>query len=347
MDKPYDPFDKTQGRTDPSASSGSSRAKSRDERSRTYDTIIIGAGAAGMTASIYCSRYKLNHLIFGEVVGGQFVDAVTIENYPGFASISGLDLAQAFKAHVESYGVKIRPEKLIKASRKGVHFVVTTGKGEPFEAHALIIATGRRHRRLDVPGEAKFLGRGVSYCATCDAPLFRGKLVAVVGGGDTAIAAAIHAAAFAKKVYLIHRRGEYRAEPLWIERLKTLKNVEEVLSRQVREIKGKRLVEEVVLDRPFRGKKTLKVQGVLVEIGFDPVSELADQLGVELDERRCIQINPDHSTSIPGVFAAGDITHLPGGISLNQIVNSTGEGAGAAAAAYQYLCQLKPCEREA
>lgn len=327
-----------------------------------YDTIIIGAGAAGMSASIYCARYKLDHLIFGEVIGGQFVDAVTIENYPGFASISGLDLAQAFKKHVESYGVKIRPEKVIKAVRKNSHFIVTierqrncgdsrseartTGKGESFEARALIIATGRKHRRLDVPGEAKFLGKGVSYCATCDAPLFRGKSVAVAGGGDTAIAAAIHAAAFAKKVYLIHRRDQYRAEPLWIERLKTLKNVEEVLARQVREIKGKRSVEEVVLDQPFKGKKTLKVQGVLVEIGFDPVSELADQLGVELDERRCIQINPDHSTNIPGVFAAGDITHLPGGISLNQIVNSTGEGAGAAAAAYQYLCQLKPCERE-
>lgn len=312
----------------------------------TYDLIIIGAGAAGMTASIYCSRYRLNHLIFGEVIGGQFIDAVVVENYPGFTSISGTELAKAFQRQVESYGVKIRQERVKEVKREGDLFVVVPEKGGSFKTQSLILTTGRKHRRLDVPGEEKFLGRGVSYCATCDVPLFKGKTVAVVGGGNAALTAAIHAAAFAKKVYLIHRRDQYRAEPVWVERMRATQNIEEVLSRQIKEIKGERVVTGVVLDNPFKGKKTLAVQGIFVEVGFEPVSELAAQLGVELDERRCIKINPDHSTSVPGVFAAGDITHLPGGVSLNQIVNSTGEGAGAAAAAYQYLCQLKPCKRE-
>lgn len=319
----------------------------------TYDTIIIGAGAAGMTASIYCSRYKLDHLIFGEVIGGQFIDAVVIENYPGFISISGPDLARAFKEQVESYRVKIRREKVKTAQKEGDPrlpdgqvFVIATERGDSFRSRSLILATGRRHHRLDIPGEEKFSGKGVSYCATCDVPLFKGKAVAVIGGGNSALTAAIHAAAFAKKVYLIHRRDQYRAEPIWIERMKATKNIEEVLSRQVREIRGEKAVENVVLDKPYEGKKTLKVRGVFIEVGFEPVSGLAKILGVKLDERGCIKIKADHSTNVPGVFAAGDITHLPGGVSLNQIVNSTGEGAGAAAAAYQYLCQLEPCQRE-
>lgn len=312
----------------------------------TYDVIIIGAGAAGMAASIYCSRYKLKHLIFGEVIGGQFVDAVVVENYPGFTSISGPDLAQAFKDHVESYGVKIRQEKVKETREERELFVVKTEKGDAFKAKSLILATGRKHRRLDVPGEGKFFGRGVSYCATCDAPLFRGKTVAVVGGGNSAVVAAIHTASFAKKVYLIHRRDQYRAEPVWVERMKSRENIEEVLTRRTTEIKGAKSVEGVVLDNPYKGENELKVQGIFVEIGFEPVSELAEMLGVKLDKRGCIKIKPDHSTNIPGIFAAGDLTHLPGGVSLNQIVNSTGEGAGAAAAAYQYLCQLEPCRRE-
>ncbi len=299
-----------------------------------------------MTASIYSSRYKVDHLIFGEVVGGQFVDAATVENYPGFASISGSDLAQTFKKQVESYGVKIRQEKIISAKKEKNLFVLENEDGDLFKTYSLILAMGRRHRRLGVLGEEKFAGRGVSYCATCDAPLFKGKMVAVVGGGNAALTSAIHAASFAKKVYLIHRRDQYRAEPLWVERMRETEKIEEVLSHQVKEIKGGKTISQVILDSPYKGKEMLAVQGVFIEVGFEPVSDLARALGVELDGVGGIKINPNRSTNIPGVFAAGDIAHLPGGVPLNQIINSAGEGAEAAAAAYEYLCQLEPCERE-
>lgn len=315
----------------------------------TYDTIIIGAGAAGMTASIYLSRYKLNHLIFGEVIGGQFVNSVGVENYPGFTSISGPDLAQAFKKHVESYGVKIRQERVKEIKKEDKVFTIATETGDSFKARSLILAMGRRYRWLNIPGEKEFVGKGVSYCATCDAPLFKGKEVAIVGGGNAAVAASVHAAAFAEKVYLIHRRDQYRADPIWVERMKELvrlRRIEEVLSRQVKEIKGDKTVKEVVLDKPHRGKKMLEIQGVIIEIGLEPVSELAQALRVELDRRGSIKINPDQSTNVPGVFAAGDIAQLPGGIVLNQIINSAGEGAEAAAAVYEYLCKLESCERE-
>ena len=313
---------------------------------KLYDTIIVGSGPAGLTASIYCSRYKLNHLIFGEVIGGQFVNSVGVENYPGFTSISGPDLAQAFKKHAESYGVKIRQERVKGIRKEDKVFTVVTETGDSSKARSLILAMGRKYRWLNIPGEKEFVGKGVSYCATCDAPLFKGKEVAIVGGGNAAVAASVHAAAFAKKVYLIHRRDQYRADPIWVERMRATKNVEEVLSRQVREIRGGKTVKEVVLDKPHKGKKMLEIQGVIIEIGLEPVSELAQALGVELDKQGSIKINPDHSTNIPGVFAAGDIAQLPGAVRLNQIINSAGDGAEAAAAAYQYLCQLEPCQRE-
>jgi len=313
---------------------------------KVNDVIIIGAGAAGMTASIYCSRYKLKHLIFGEIIGGQFIESVGVENYPGFTSISGPDLAQAFKDQVESYGVRIRQEGGNEIREEGNLLVVKAEGGDSFKTQSLILAMGREHRHLNVPGEEEFTGKGVSYCATCDAPLFKGKKVAIVGGGNAAVAAAFHASAFAKRVYLIHRRNQYRADPIWVERMRTLKNVEEILSRQVREIQGDKTVKKVVLDKPHKGKKTLEVQGLIIETGREPVSKLAQMLGVKLDKRGSIKVNPDRSTNVPGVFAAGDIAQLPGGVPLNQIVNAAGEGAEAAAAAYEYLCQLEPCERE-
>ena len=151
-----------------------------------YDTIILGAGASGMASSIYLSRYRLNHLIFGEVPGGQFLDAVAVENYPGFISIPGAELVNAFKEHVESYGIKIRPERVGEVRKAKEIFEVKTAKGEILQSKTVVLALGARHRTLNIPGEDEFLGKGVSYCTACDAPLFKGKDVMVVGGGDSA-----------------------------------------------------------------------------------------------------------------------------------------------------------------
>lgn len=312
----------------------------------TYDCIVLGAGAAGMSTSIYLSRYKLEHLIFGEITGGQFVDATVVENYPGFISISGPDLVQAFREHVESYGVKIKSERIGEVKREKEFFLAKDSTGNVYKGRTLILALGARHKLLNVPGEDRFLGKGVSYCATCDAPLFKGKDVAVIGGGDSAVTAAIHVAAYAGKVYIIHRRGDYRASPAEVEKLRSLKNVVEVLNNTVKEIQGKDFVERIALSSPVTQLPgypvTLPAQGVFVEIGLVPASSLANALGVELTEDGYLKINPAMETNVRGVFAAGDLALVPGAVPFRQIVNSAGEGAVAAAAVYQYLRQQPP-----
>lgn len=227
----------------------------------TYDLIILGAGAAGLTASIYASRYKLKHLVFGENIGGQIAEAHLIENYPGFKSISGADLAQKFFAQAQSYGVEIVPEGVGLIGVSNASYVsdisnvsntegqkaeggnpplyeVMTKSGKKYQTRSLILAMGARHRTLNVPGEEKFLGRGVSYCATCDAPLFKDKKVAVVGGGDSALTAAVLLADYARKVYLVHRGDTYRGEPVWVEKMRA-KKVTELMSNEVVRVLGR------------------------------------------------------------------------------------------------------------
>ena len=311
-----------------------------------YDTIILGAGASGMASSIYLSRYRLKHLIFGEVPGGQFLDAVTVENYPGFISIPGAELVNAFKEHVESYGVKIRPERVGEVRKTKNVFEVKTAKGEIIQSRSVILALGARHRTLNIPGEDEFLGKGVSYCTACDAPLFKGKYVLVVGGGDSAVDAAIHLSSFAHQVYLVARLGSLTAAPAGVEKLKKLKNVVFIFNNTIKEIKGKDRVSEVVLFNPIAelpGKPSnLSVAGVFVEIGLVPASSLAKALGVDLGEEGHILINPAMKTSVKGVFAAGDLALVPGSLPFRQIITSVGDGAKAAAAVFKYLKDQEP-----
>jgi len=364
-----------------------------------YDLIILGAGAAGMTASIYASRYKINHLIFGDKVGGQFVDAHLIENYPGFTSIDGLTLMNNFKSHVESYGVKIREEKVGGIKKVEVSDSVTlaqgvppdasvgvppqpslkhmslppfasdsiieikTETGEKIETKSLILAMGARHRSLNVPGEENYLGRGVSYCSTCDAPLFKGKVVAVIGGGNSAVTAALHLSEFATKVYLIHRGNIFeKADPVWLDALSKKNNVTKILSTQVKEIFGRNgpksvetkievssqggssfdIVLGIVLDHPFEGSNVLKVGGVFIEVGLMPAISLANQIGVEADSLGYIKATGDLKTNVPGVFAAGDLARQSDVPSLRQIVTSAGQGAIAVHSVYAYLNNKHP-----
>lgn len=305
-----------------------------------YDLAIVGSGVAGMTASIYASRYKINHLIFGEISGGQGMLAGTVENYPGYVSIPGPELMEKFVEQVKHYGVEIKQEQVGGLTLQGSTFKggfgVKTDKGS-YQAKTLILAMGASFRHLNIPGEDKFLGRGVSYCTTCDIPLFRDKVVVIIGGGDSAVTGAIHAASFAKKVFIIHRRDEYRAEPAWVEKLRQSKKIEQVLSNEVREIRGEEKVETVVLKNPYQGNQNLKVDGVFIEAGQVPTSALVSGLGVELDERGYVKVNPGMATNTPGVFAAGDLAAVQGGILFRQFVTAASDGARAAASVYQYL----------
>jgi len=303
---------------------------------KSYDLIIVGAGVAGMTASIYASRYKINHLIFGEISGGQGMEALQVENYPGYVSVPGPELMQKFIEQVKHYGVEIKQEKVGGLAKIEGGFEAKTDKGK-YQAKTLILAMGATFRHLNIPGEDEFLGKGVSYCASCDAPLFKEKTVVMIGGGNAAVTGAIHVSAFAKKVFIIHRRDQYRAEPAWVEKMRQTDKVEEVLSNEVKAIKGKDRVEAITLAKPYKGSQDLKVDGVFIEVGQVPSSALANQLGVELDERSYVKANPGMGTNIPGVFAAGDLAAIQGGILFRQFVTATSDGARAAASVYQYL----------
>lgn len=299
-----------------------------------YDLIIIGAGPAGLTASIYASRYKIKHLIIGQPLNSQMTKSFLIENYPGFKSISGLELIQRFVKQAKSYGVEIL-EKNVKEIKKEKKFEVITEDDKIYQTKSIIIASGTEKRKLLIPGEKEFLGKGVSYCATCDAPFFKDKIVAVIGGSDAALSTAYLLAKYAQKVYLIHRKKDFRAEPIWQEKIKENKKIIPLFERNVIEIKGNQKVEELILDNEYQKSRSLKVDGLFIEIGLKPLSELAKNLGVELDEEGLIKIKNDGSTNISGIFAAGDIT--TGSNKLRQIITACAEGAVAAFGVYNYL----------
>ncbi len=228
-------------------------------------------------------------------------------------------------------------------------YEVATKTGKTYQAKTLILAMGARHRALNVPGEEVFLGRGVSYCATCDAPLYKGKTVAVVGGGDSALTAAILLAEYAVKVYLIHRGLEYRGEPVWVEQLRAKGNVVEVLGNEIVKILGKgengnqvigqsgNRVGGVELKNEFQGNKTITVDGVFVEVGLIPAASLVNALGVAVTADGSVQITADGRTNVPGIFGAGDLCRIPDTLALRQIITSAAQGALAAASSYQYL----------
>lgn len=301
---------------------------------KNYDLIIIGAGPAGLTASLYAARYKINHLVIGDPFSSMVCRIHLLENYPGFEKINGLEFMERLTKQVKSYGVEIIKEKTALI-RKNDLFVVKTELEKEFFAKTLIIATGTERKRLIIPGEKEFLGKGVSYCATCDAPFFKNMAVAVIGGGGSAVMAADLAAQYANKVYLIYRDQELRTEPILIERLKENSKVVFLAETNVKEIKGKQKLEEIVLDREYQGKNSLKVEGLFIEIGIKAVSDILKSIGVELDENGYVKIKSDGSTNVDGVFAAGDIT--TGSNKFRQVLTAAAEGAITALSVYNYL----------
>lgn len=303
------------------------------EVDKIYDVIIIGSGPAGLAAGIYSARYRLNPLIIGKELGGACVTSHQIENYPGFISIFGKDLSQKFVEHVRSYRVEILPQEargIVK--EKDIFFVHTASKA--YQARAVILALGTARKKLNVPGEQEYIGKGVSYCATCDCRFFRNKIIAVVGGSDAAVTSALLLTEYAKKVYIILRRDVFRAEPIWVEKLNKNPKIEIILNTKVTRILGNKIVKSLELDRPHHGKKNLPIDGIFVEIGAVPASILAKNLKVKTTKEELIEVERDCATNIAGCFAAGDITTLS---PLKQIITAAAQGAIAATSAYQYI----------
>ncbi len=306
-----------------------------------YDLIIVGAGASGLSASLYASRYRLSHLVFGQNPGGQGMLAGQVENYPGFSSVAGPELMRKFLEQAQGYGLEVHQELVKELKRQGDYFMVATEKGSE-QTRTLILAMGASYRSLGVPGEKELVGKGVSYCTNCDAPFFKEKIVAAVGGGNAALEGALQAAAYAAKVYLIHRRSEYRAEPYLVEKVRQNTKIEQLLSTQITQILGKDKVESVILDKSYQGSETLKVDGVFIEIGQVPASALAANLGAVMDEKGYIKVDSGMATNIPGVFAAGDLAAMPGELLLRQFITAAADGARAAASAYAFLRKNNP-----
>ncbi len=302
-----------------------------------YDVIVIGGGAAGMTAAIYTCRKKLKTLIITIDVGGQNLLTEQEENYPGYLDLSGPKLMSIFENQAKKFGAEFAFGKAKTVKKNGNNFIVTLANDESYECRALILAFGKVPRSLGIPGEEKFMGRGVSTCATCDAPLFRNKRVAVVGGGNSAVEAAELLTRFSTHVYLIHRRDAFRADEITIDKVKSAKNAEFVLNSIPVDVRGDKFVAGIVVeDVNTKQQKELKVDGVFVEIGYIVDTEFVKDF-VKLNDGREIIANDYCETGYPGVFAAGDVTHVP----YKQTVISAGMGATAGLSAYNYLMKLE------
>lgn len=300
------------------------------------DLIIIGAGPAGLAASIYASRYRLNHLVLGQSLGGTIAWAHQVENYPGFTSISGFELSQKLIDHAQSLGAEIINQEVVNLEKLPQGFILTAGNQEKYQTKTIIIATGTKRRKLNIPGEDEFLGHGVSYCATCDAAFYKDKAVAVIGGANSACSGALHLAAFAQKVYLIYRKDNLRADPAWVAEAKQKANIEIIYNTNVLKITGQNgQVSGIEIDPAFQKQKKLAVSGVFIEIGGAPIVDLAKKLGVKTDQDNFILTNNLMATNIAGVFAAGDVNAWQK--QCQQAIVASAEGALSALGAYQYL----------
>ncbi|MBI3754916.1 MAG: thioredoxin-disulfide reductase, partial [Deltaproteobacteria bacterium] len=285
-----------------------------------YDLIIIGGGPAGLTAGIYAQRARLKTLLLEkEVIGGQIAVSDIIENYPGFPSISGAGLMEKFEQHARGLGLEIKLTDVTDVQDKGKTKIVKTSEGD-FITKTVIVATGAKPKRLGVPGEKEFTGKGVSYCATCDGPFFKGQRVLVVGGGDTAAKEALYLSRIANKIYLAHRRDQLRAEKIIQEKVLSIPNIEMLWSHVLKSMHGKIGVEKAVLQNlKDNAIKELDVEGVFIFVGINPTADFVD---VEKDKNGFIKTDQNMQTSIKGIFVAGDCRTTP----LKQVSTAVGDG---------------------
>lgn len=306
----------------------------------TYDVIIIGSGPAGLTASIYASRYNLSNLVLGSKKGGTFALAHKVDNWPAEPGSSGAEIMDKVEKQTADLGGEIVYDPVVQVVKlKEMEFKVQTKSGTVYKTKSVIFAPGTERRKLNIKGEAEYLGKGVSYCVTCDAPFFKDKTVVVVGGSDSACSGAVYLSSYAKKIYLIYRKDSLRAEPAWLGQWQKLEDCGQgkfIKNTNLAEIKGDgQRITEVVLDQFFEGKNSLNVDGVFIEIGGVPGSNVAENLGVEVDEKGFVKVDQWMKTNLTGVFSAGDCTNaLPG---FAQAITASAMGAVAAASVYEYL----------
>ena len=304
----------------------------------SWDIVIVGAGSAGLAAGIYAVRSGLKTLVLDEkLAGGSIADAPNVENYPGFIGISGQELSEKMSVHCKGLGAVVHELERVEALKFEEETKLVVTNNAVYLAKAVIFATGAYHRVLGVKGEKEFHGRGVSYCGVCDGPFFKGKKVAVVGGGNSACATALYLSGLTSHVILIHRRGAFRAEHKLVLDVTSKTNVEVFWNTEVEEIKGDCQVKMLVLKDSVTGEKSeFGVDAVFVQVGEVPNSAVARAFGVETDAAGYIKINLRQETSLLGVYAAGDVTTHP----VKQVGTAVGQGITAALEAYKYISQL-------
>ncbi len=289
-----------------------------------YDLVVIGGGPAGLASAIYAARYMLNTLVLSKDMGGAITGAHLVENYPGFVSISGMELSGVFRKQAKKLGVEIKDEEA-EGIKKEKDFFLVNNK---HKAKKVILAVGTFRRKLNIPGENEFIGKGVSYCATCDAPFYRDKVVGVAGGSNSAARAAQLLSEYAKKVYIIYRREKIRAEPYLCEQIDKNPKIEIINNTNIKEIKGDKFVNSVVFD----SGEVFMLDGLFIEVGSVPAVTLPKELGVKLDDNDYIIVDQAMRTNVGGVYAAGDITTCSN--QWRQVITACAEGGIAASSAY-------------
>ena len=299
-----------------------------------YDMLIVGAGCAGLAGAMYAGRMGMKVLVAGELRGGTITTTNVVENYPGFISLTGMELAQKLEEHAKAYpSVEIKDEKVKKIERKGDDaFAVATDAGS-YVAKTILFATGTDWKKLGVPGEKEFASKGVHYCALCDGAFYRGKTVAVVGGSDSAAKDALVLTEWAQKVYIIYRGEKIRPEPVNYGRVMKNQKIEVISNTNVLEIFGEKKTTGVKLDRPHNGSEKLALDAAFIAIGHLPLSQLAKEAGAEIDAKGYVKINRNSETNVPGFYAAGDVTDT----RFKQAIVGVGEAVEAVYSAYLYL----------
>ena len=304
--------------------------------STIYDTIIIGAGAAGLSAGVYAARYGMKTLILSHELGGETAQAGIIENWPGDKEIEGYKLIMRFRDHAIVSGAEIVNSPAVLVVHDGDVFRARDKAGNEYVGKTLVLAQGSKRRRLGLPNEESLTGRGVHYCVTCDGPVYGGKEIAMVGGGDAAVKGVLLASQYASKIYLLVRGSALRAEPVNVEHMKALGNKVEVLfETEVKEIIGINILKKIILSKPHNGSMELPVEGLFVEIGATPDTDIAKSLGVEFDEYGYIKTDCMMATNVPGVSAAGDFVNHFG--HFKQVITAAATGTVAATTAFAYL----------
>jgi len=299
-----------------------------------YDLIIIGAGPAGITAAIYAARKKMNLLVLSKDIGGQTLWTGDIENYTGYQIVTGVELTEKFREHIDTYKISVNENENVLSVEKLKDSVIVKTDKEQYSAMAAIVASGKTPKELDVPGEKEYKNKGVAYCATCDGPLFAKKRVAVIGGGNSALDAAISLSKIATEVHIINISDGFTGDVIMQEAVKGAKNVTIYNESRVKSIKGDKFVKSVEIETP-QGVKDIALDGVFVEIGLVPNADFIKS--VKKNSLGEIEVNCACQTDIAGIFAAGDVTSVP----EKQIIVAAGEGAKAALSAFRYLIGAK------